>query len=230
MRAFSEMAEQGFCTCPGVLALIKTCGPARDHAACQRGVTIRARIVASIRSIPKTGLDRAFLKGSKDVTPLQHADIRGGGFGPFERTRRLTHPTHDRPLATGAIRGLTGIASTLEERRRSPAFNVLSCEEHLGLLVDREAADRDGKKLASLLKFAALRQDASARLSVLEIWTCAHRVGFIAASWRILQMEAGPQDETLLIRCLTGDTPHRREGLNRRPLDRIRSCPSGLNR
>ena len=80
MRAFSEMAEQGFCTCPGVLALIKTCGPARDNAACQRGVTIRARTVTSIRSILKNGLDRAFFEGSEDVTPLQHVNIRGGGY------------------------------------------------------------------------------------------------------------------------------------------------------
>ena len=46
-------------------------------------------------------------------------------------------------------------------QRRSTAFDDLSFEERLGLLVDREAAERDGKKLASRLKFAALRQDAS---------------------------------------------------------------------
>jgi len=72
------------------------------------------------------------------------------------------------------MRGLTGIESALEEQRRSPAFDVLSFEERLGLPIDREAAERDGKKLASRLKFAALRQDASARLSVLGIWTSAH--------------------------------------------------------
>ena len=69
----------------------------------------------------------------------------------------LTHPTHDRLLALG----LTGIAKALEEQRRSPAFDDLPFEERLGLLVDREAAERDGKKLAARLKFAALRQDAS---------------------------------------------------------------------
>ena len=35
--------EQGFRTCLGVLSLVKTHGPARVDAACQRGVTIRAR-------------------------------------------------------------------------------------------------------------------------------------------------------------------------------------------
>ena len=69
----------------------------------------------------------------------------------------LTHPTHDRLLALG----LTGIAKALEEQRRSSAFDDLSFEERLGILVDREAAERDGKKLTSRLKFAALRQDAS---------------------------------------------------------------------
>ena len=57
--------------------------------------------------------------------------------------------------------GLTGIAKALEEQRRSTAFDDLTFEERLGILVDREAAERDGKKLASRLKFAALRQDAS---------------------------------------------------------------------
>ena len=73
----------------------------------------------------------------------------------------LTHPTHDRLLAADPIGALTGIAKALEEQRRSTTFDDLSFEERLGLLVDREAAERDTKKLASRLKFAALRQNAS---------------------------------------------------------------------
>ena len=87
VAAFCEMVmadrphpEQGFRTCLGVLSLVKTYGPARVDAACQRGVTIRARTVTSIRSILKTGLDRAFLEGSEEAAPLQHANIRGGGY------------------------------------------------------------------------------------------------------------------------------------------------------
>ena len=72
--------EQGFRTCLGVLALVKTYGPERVDAACQRGVTIRARTVTSIRSILKTGLDRAFLEGPEEASPLQHANIRSGGY------------------------------------------------------------------------------------------------------------------------------------------------------
>ena len=87
VAAFCEMVmadrphpEQGFRTCLGVLSLVKTYGPTRVDAACQRGVTIRARTVTSIRSILKTGLDRAFLEGAEEASPLQHANIRGGGY------------------------------------------------------------------------------------------------------------------------------------------------------
>ena len=102
----------------------------------------------------------------------------------------LTHPTHGRLLALG----LTGIASALEEQRRSTAFDDLSFEERLGLLVDREAAERDGKKLASRLKFAALRQDASAGTQVFGIWTCARPVALTAVSWPVLQIAVGSPD------------------------------------
>lgn len=47
----------------------------------------------------------------------------------------LTHPTHDRLLAIG----LSGIAKALDEQRRSTAFDDLSFEERLGLLVDPTA-------------------------------------------------------------------------------------------
>ena len=199
VAAFCEMVmadrphpEQGLRTCSGVPALVKTYGPERVDAACQRGATIRARTVASIRSILKTGLDRAFLEGAglegaAEAAPLQHANIRGGGHCHFERTEMLAHPTHDRLLALG----LTGIASALEEQRRSTAFDTLSFEERLGLPVDREAAERDGKKLASRLKVAALRQDASANTSTIGIWICARRAASTAASWRILRMTVG---------------------------------------
>src|SRR5260370_26998044 len=56
--------------------------------------------------------------------------------------------------------GLTGMAKALEEQGRSPDLNALSFEERVGLLVDREAAERDTKRLTTRLKFAALRQNA----------------------------------------------------------------------
>ena len=67
--------EQGFRTCLGILALEKTYGQARLEAACQRGDLIKARSVDSIRSILKTGLDRAFLDPEprrRTPAPRQH--------------------------------------------------------------------------------------------------------------------------------------------------------------
>jgi transposase len=74
--------EQGFRTCLGILALTRTYDNARVDAACRRGVTIKARSVASIRSILKNGLDRAFLDGSddRDREPVRHGNIRGAGY------------------------------------------------------------------------------------------------------------------------------------------------------
>ena len=68
----------------------------------------------------------------------------------------LTHPTHQRLITLGLI----GMAKALEEQRRSPDLDALSFEERVGLLVDREAAERDTKRLTPRLKFAALRQSA----------------------------------------------------------------------
>jgi transposase len=69
--------EQGFRTCLGVLALAKSYDGERLDGACRRGLSIRARSVASIRSILQTGLDRAFLDEAPEECPLQHANIRG---------------------------------------------------------------------------------------------------------------------------------------------------------
>jgi len=69
----------------------------------------------------------------------------------------LTHPTSDRLEALG----FTGMAKALDEQRRAgDTFENLSFEERLGLLVDREATERSAKKLATRLRFAALRQAA----------------------------------------------------------------------
>ena len=68
----------------------------------------------------------------------------------------LTHPTEQRLVTLG----LTGMAKALEEQRRQPDVAALTFEERLGLLVDREAIERENKRLASRLKFAGLRQNA----------------------------------------------------------------------
>ena len=68
----------------------------------------------------------------------------------------LTHPTEQRLMALG----LSGMAKALDEQRRQPDIAALSFEERLGLLVDREAIERENKRLVSRLKFAGLRQNA----------------------------------------------------------------------
>src|SRR5882672_9142200 len=66
----------------------------------------------------------------------------------------LPHPTHDRLIALG----LVGMAKALEEQRQQPAVASLTFEERLGLLVDREAVERESKRLSTLLTFANLSQ------------------------------------------------------------------------
>ncbi len=69
----------------------------------------------------------------------------------------LTHPTSERLTTLG----LTGMAKALDEQRRTDTtFEPLGFEDRLGLLVDREAAERNTKRLTTRLKFAALRQAA----------------------------------------------------------------------
>ena len=68
----------------------------------------------------------------------------------------LTRPTHDRLVALGLI----GMAKALEEQRKQPDMAALSFEERLALMVDREAIERENKRLVSRLKFASLRQSA----------------------------------------------------------------------
>lgn len=68
----------------------------------------------------------------------------------------LAHPTHDRLISLG----LAGMAKAFEEQRSSPDLAALSFEERIGIMADREAAERDTKRMSARLKFAALRQDA----------------------------------------------------------------------
>jgi DNA replication protein DnaC len=65
----------------------------------------------------------------------------------------LTHPTLDQ-LRTLK---LDGMAAALEEQRQLPACNELAFEDRLGLLVDRERAWRDGRRLERLLRAAKLK-------------------------------------------------------------------------
>ena len=66
----------------------------------------------------------------------------------------LTHPTSERLVALG----LTGMAKALDEQRNQRNVDGLSFEERLGLLVDREAAERETKRLVTRLKSAITRR------------------------------------------------------------------------
>ena len=69
----------------------------------------------------------------------------------------LAHPTHERLIALG----LAGMARAFEEQRSAPDLAALNFEERVGIMADREAAERDTKRMTARLKFAALRQDAA---------------------------------------------------------------------
>src|SRR3954451_5998283 len=68
----------------------------------------------------------------------------------------LAHPTQERLTALG----LTGMAKAFDDQRRQPDITVLSFEERRALLLDREAMERENKRLVARLRFAALRQEA----------------------------------------------------------------------
>src|SRR5438552_5292440 len=68
----------------------------------------------------------------------------------------LTHPTLSRLVTLG----LTGMAKALDEQQRQPDIAALTFEERFALLVDREATERDNKRLVTRLRFASLRQNA----------------------------------------------------------------------
>ena len=75
----------------------------------------------------------------------------------IEEHPMLTHPTSDRLRELG----LVGMARALEEQRRHPDAADLGFEDRLAILVEREALERDTKRLATRLKFAGLRQQAT---------------------------------------------------------------------
>ena len=68
----------------------------------------------------------------------------------------LTNPTVDKLRALN----LTGMARALGEQLERADYAALAFEERLGLLVDREAQDRDNRRLARNLQTAKLRADA----------------------------------------------------------------------
>ncbi len=69
----------------------------------------------------------------------------------------LTNPTMNKLVALS----LTGMAAALQEQQARADYATLSFEDRLGLLVDREALDRENRRLERNLKAAKLRANAS---------------------------------------------------------------------
>jgi DNA replication protein DnaC len=69
----------------------------------------------------------------------------------------LNHPTMD---ALQELK-LFGMLAALREQMQVPDCAALSFDERFGLLVDREATDRENRRLSSRLKRAKLRQAAT---------------------------------------------------------------------
>ena len=69
----------------------------------------------------------------------------------------LPHPTLDK-LKTLKF---TGMAAALADQMAMENIHQLSFEERLGLLVDREAAERESRRLTSRLRRARLRHNAA---------------------------------------------------------------------
>lgn len=69
----------------------------------------------------------------------------------------LTHPTTEGLLALR----LEAMAQALAEQRGSPDYEGLGFDERLGLLVDRELAERDNRRMDRHLKLAKLKTQAA---------------------------------------------------------------------
>lgn len=69
----------------------------------------------------------------------------------------LTHPTLDKLQALK----FTGMATALAEQMKMPDIEELAFEERLGLLIDREATERENRRLSSRLRRARLKHTAA---------------------------------------------------------------------
>ena len=69
----------------------------------------------------------------------------------------LSNHTHQRLVALG----LAGMAKAFDDQQRQPDVTALTFEQRIGLMIDREATERENKRLIARLKFASLRQNAT---------------------------------------------------------------------
>lgn len=74
---------------------------------------------------------------------------------------------------------LRGMAAALEHQFTLPEIDAMDFLDRLGLLVDREAAERDTVRLRTRLRFAQIPQQAC--LEDLDTQTARHRQGHAPA-------------------------------------------------
>jgi IstB-like ATP binding protein len=63
----------------------------------------------------------------------------------------LINHTHERLVALG----LAGMAKAFDDQLRQPDVTALTFEQRIGLMIDREATERENKRLVVRLKFAS---------------------------------------------------------------------------
>jgi transposase len=72
--------EQGYRSCLGIFSLAKKYSQERVEAACSRAAAIKSYSYKSVKSILDTGVDQQPLPEEKEVTPIEHENIRGEGY------------------------------------------------------------------------------------------------------------------------------------------------------
>jgi transposase len=72
--------EQGYRSCLGILRLSKKYGDERLEAACNKSLAVHARSYRHVEGVLKHGLDRVDDDQPKTRPPVDHENIRGGGY------------------------------------------------------------------------------------------------------------------------------------------------------
>ena len=132
----------------------KDYGRDRLEAACRRAIDLKAPNYKFIASTLKNGLDREPEPATGPGRPAAHACQRARAVRTTTETEResymLHHPTVDK---LHALR-LTGMAAALAEQQAQDGIDRLGFEERLGLLVEREASERESRQTAARLRRA----------------------------------------------------------------------------
>ena len=146
----------GYRACLELLSLSRKYGKERLGAACQRALVIGSPTRRSVMSILESGLDRQPILPIPltDWHSLDHENVRMPEYyhGPKEVAMLM-----QQTLPQLKSLKLDGMARAFEEQAALTASTSLSFEERFGLVVERELAWRDTRRLERLLKSAKLK-------------------------------------------------------------------------